>query len=150
VRVLEADGHLADIPLHVGAQRIDRGATGLRQEDVLALSPDGTRVAQIQNGELGGLNLVTCNLSSATCRTVLHDIPAYGAVWSPDGKTIGYLIGMSECGPCPSPPPPPAGIWLVNADGTGQRQLSANALYVVLSPNSTWDTTVPAVWQPVP
>ena len=76
------------------------------------------------------------------------DAAAFGLIWSPDGETIGYLTGVSVCGPCPSPPPPPAGIWLVNADGTGQRQLTANAFSFGLAPISTWDTPVPAVWQP--
>jgi hypothetical protein len=148
VRVLEADGDLVDIPLDAGADRIDHGATALRQDSELALSPDGTRVAQIQDGELGYGDLMTCDLSSGTCRAVMHDPAAFGLVWSPDGQTIAYLIGPSVCGPCPSPPPSPPGLWLINADGTGQRQLSADALYIVLTPYSTWDTTVPAVWQP--
>lgn len=143
VRVLEADGHLVDVPLDVGADRIDHGATALRQDLELAFSPDGTQAAQIETGGLGFGDLMACDLSTATCRTVTHDPGAFGPVWSPDGQTIAYLIGMSVCGPCPSPPPSPPGIWLINADGTGQRQLSADALYF-----STWNTTAPAVWQP--
>jgi Tol biopolymer transport system component len=143
VRVITALDHLLDVPLDSGVERIDHGVTAVGYP-----SPDGTRVAQIPLDDPDGVqfpsgDLMICELGTTNCDLVAEDIPAPVPLWwSPDGQTIGYLMNMT-CGPCPSAPLPPEGIWLVNVDGTGHRQLT-NALWM------DWNTDGAPVWQPRP
>lgn len=128
VRVLDVAGHLVDIPLDVRAEPIDHGAfPGSRG----LLSPDGMRM--VIRGPFDATDLMTdlmiCDLDSSRCDLIASNIPVSVPLWwSPDGQTIGYLMDIT-CGPCPSQPLPSQGIWLINPDGTGQRQLT-NGLFM--------------------
>jgi hypothetical protein len=83
----------------------------------VAISPDGSRVLQLVEPTTGPTaDLVLADFPAGHRERLIEGLPT-GRVpvwWSPDGRTIGYLIhGQS----------PDQGMWLVNADGTGRRKL---------------------------
>ena len=51
---------------------------------------------------------------------------AVSPAWSPDGTQIAYAVGVGPIivGGSPGENGPPAGIYVVNADGSGSRQLT--------------------------
>ena len=71
---------------------------------------------------------------------MIEGLPSiWGPVWwSPDGRTIGYLIDVQG---------PKQGIWLVNADGTGLRKLVGGSLVIGRDVYGL-DVTLLKVWQP--
>jgi Tol biopolymer transport system component len=99
----------------------DPGEPGERS-DVLVVRPDGTGLRNLTQGSCSG----DC-LSS--------DDPA----WSPDGRRIAFERAI---GPLPTDGPPPiAGIFVMNADGSGVRQVTQ------LEPGSGTEDHAPA-WSP--
>jgi dipeptidyl aminopeptidase/acylaminoacyl peptidase len=76
--------------------------------DELAITGD----RRVNEGEGAPIDIYT--VSTGDIRTV-GDVQAFLLTWSPDGTTIAFTHGENE---------PDTGIWLVDADGTNQRQLT--------------------------
>ncbi|GAB4501444.1 MAG: hypothetical protein Fur0035_09860 [Anaerolineales bacterium] len=93
-----------------------------------AWSPDGQKIAFVRE-QNGNADIWLMN-ASGTQATALTDSLDYQGnfVWSPDGGQIAYFSGSD---------PNSAALMVMNADGSGQRQLSdAHQPFVVWSPDS--------------
>jgi Tol biopolymer transport system component len=114
-------------------------ATGSRESEA-AWSPDGTRLAfaaerddplgdillaEVRPGRLENLRNLTPRLPPAA---TLERAPA----WSPEGSRIAYVSNQSGV----------TKLWVVNADGSGARQLTGNDpavdLFPTWSPDGRW------------
>lgn len=99
--------------------------TGLRRvthdrwvDDQLAWSPDGRRLVFSSSRASGTFGLSVINVNGTGYRRLTRDVGAVPA-WSPDGSTIAYqrynpaagTSGLDE-------------LWLMNSDGSNQRQLT--------------------------
>jgi TolB protein len=98
-----------------------------------ALTADGARLAYVDSNDriavsdAGGANVR--DLTSDPTR--LDEYPT----WSPDGRRIAYYT---------NPQNPVVELWVMNADGSGKRELVSNG--GIRDPNSTYDW--PIAWSP--
>lgn len=74
-----------------------------------------------------GVNLMVMDRDGSNQRVLVND--GFNATWSPDGSQLAFSTGSSR----------PAGIYVVNRDGTGLR--------LVIGTSLTWETLQP-VWSP--
>ena len=82
-------------------------------------SPDGTRIAYLDNG------IWVMNADGTNRRLLL--LSSTRPAWSPDSTRIAYATYAPGIG----------GIWVVNADGTNRQQLATSGVTPVWSPDST-------------
>lgn len=82
-----------------------------------AWAPDGRRIV-FQSEGASGSGIAVINADGTGFRRLTHDGEAVPA-WSPDGKTIAFSLGTSRGGDTAT-----YGVWLMNADGSNQRQLT--------------------------
>ena len=95
-------------------------------------SPDGSLIAYMSDGD-GDFDLCVMDSSGEFLRQLTsNSIPEYTPRWSPDGLRLAF--GMSSAGE------DHWDIYIINADGTGLRQLTDTPEgYTAISP----------VWRPV-
>jgi Tol biopolymer transport system component len=105
-------GALGGTPVHL----FDLPSDIFAEENLLALSPDGTRITYLGSGpEGGGLQVSTLD-GSAVHRISADLVVGYWSApaWSPDGTQVAFLG---------SPPAGPYGVWLAAPDGSTLRRL---------------------------
>ncbi|HXD56891.1 MAG TPA: hypothetical protein VN606_03190 [Thermoleophilaceae bacterium] len=89
-------------------------------------SPDGSKVAYSVYRD--GIYVIGAGGGQPT-RLTTNPLGDIDPAWSPDGRQI--VFSRQYDGNCTSPPTPTVGgqcrlLWIMNADGTGQRQLTDN------------------------
>jgi TolB protein len=78
-----------------------------------AWSPDGRRIVFTRcSGRCTQFSLWTLNVNGSGLRRLTHGTLDLSPAWSPDGTTIAFVRGY------------PDAIWLMDADGSNQRQLT--------------------------
>ena len=95
------------------------------------LSPDRSRIAYLRGGDVdGGDLMITGVLGDAEGQPLAiapeHKVGPAGLAWSPDGSQLVFHSDRR-------------GLWIVNSDGTGLRQIDGGTVSAVDDP-----------WQPVP
>lgn len=142
----EGAGRVFEVPLDPRVDRVDHGflpaGPGVMPSGV-AISPDGTQVLQlVERPRVLISDLMLADFRNAGATRLVEGLPSnLGPVWwSPDGRTIGYLIDVET---------PEQGIWLVNPDGTGLHKLVGGSLVIGRGLEGL-DTTLLKVWQPRP
>jgi Tol biopolymer transport system component len=97
-----------------------------------AWSPDGTKLAFESTRDGGDEEIYVMDLATRTvARLTDNDVHDEGPAWSPDGRFIAFTRAAT--------PTAPGDIWVMNADGTGERPLLATPI-AEESPD----------WQPLP
>jgi TolB protein len=82
-----------------------------------AWAPDGKRIV-FQSSPASGSGISVINVNGTGFRRLTDDLEGVPQ-WSPDGKTIAFALGTSRAGNTAT-----YGIWLMNPDGSNQRQLT--------------------------
>lgn len=97
-------------------------------ENVPRWSPDGAQMTYTSN-QRGHYEIWVANVASGVAKPLtqtyfdtllLANIEQKVPAWSPDGKLIAYWSGVEGSDPRPNLP---RDVWVMNADGTDQRQL---------------------------
>jgi Tol biopolymer transport system component len=104
-----------------GLQRVFPSASHLTELEP-AWSPDGSRIAFVSTRAppLGNTEIYVAEPGSDTyTRLTRHPFRSVGPSWSPDGRLIAFTRGPSGFRP---------EVWVMNADGTGLRQLTSTAI----------------------
>jgi dipeptidyl aminopeptidase/acylaminoacyl peptidase len=102
-----------------------------------AFSPDGTKLAFQTGREAGDLEIYVMNLDGSGLTNVSRHPEAgdFGRVaWSPDGSKILFRSSAEQTDP--SPDPEGQLLWVVNADGSGRRQLDSVVQAAVFTADS--------------
>ena len=88
-----------------------------------AWSPDGQRIAFVRGNGPGDSNIYVMNADGSGLQSLTrHPRPDAGPAWSPDGHRIAFRRDLT-CGN-PGCGGPEAGIYVMNADGSGQQKLT--------------------------
>lgn len=107
-------------------------------------SPNGKRLlfvrelrAATNRNPLASTEIWVMNSNGSGQRRLTHGAQDLEAAWSPDGSTIAFQRTTNPGGT--SHPLQEAAIWVMNADGSGQRRLTSGAsdLNLVWSPNGS-------------
>jgi eukaryotic-like serine/threonine-protein kinase len=97
-------------------------------------SPDGSEVAFLSDSGGHGNLWVLSTRTELLRQITFEDDPAVSLgvpVWSPDGRAIAFVSSKGRTGF-------DFGVWLVNPDGTNQRNIARQGLGVAWSPDSQW------------
>jgi Tol biopolymer transport system component len=92
-----------------------------------AWSPDATKIAcivQTRGGKYCTVKVVNADGSNATDLPSGQPMGSLGPAWSPDGRRIVVSSSWN-----PSSQKPPAHIFVMNADGSGRRQLTSGSAF---------------------
>jgi TolB protein len=94
-------------------------------ETSIAWSPDGRKIAFFD----AGISVV--NADGSGLHRLAQNVAFFDVSWSPDGRKITFVRlrhpmnpGPATGEPPPPSPPPAADLWVMNTDGTGQRNLT--------------------------
>ncbi len=111
-----------------GQRRLTRGMgplfrlpgtpSGLSRPPAPAWSPDGLRIAFLGKPS-GSWELDVINVNGSGQRRLTYS-GAGSPAWSPDGRTIAFVASRPE---------EAFGVYVVNADGSGRRNLSRSTAY---------------------
>ena len=117
-------------------------------DDQAALSPDNSSLAFVSSREAGSTDIFIMDLASGQVRN-LTSAPGgdFRPSWSPDGQTIAFSSDRGTGFPHGDYPGPAgkwehvqvASIYLINADGTGLRQLTTDPEIMAGSPRWSLD-----------
>jgi Tol biopolymer transport system component len=102
-----------------------RALTHKITETFMSWSPDARKIAFFD----GAISVV--NADGSGLRRLARNVAFHGPSWSPDGRKLIFvrLRHPKKIRPATGTPPPPspspaADLWVVNADGSGQRNLT--------------------------
>jgi Tol biopolymer transport system component len=139
---VNADGvPLYDVPVNGGRPRLlSRGGSEkagdncvLRREDFLSFSPDGASLLISRgNGRFEGENKWIARLDYAAGRSrrlTDRQHAAFSTTWSPDGARIAYVSLPTDPAREVSAGYSLTRLWVMAADGSGKRQLTADPRY---------------------
>ncbi|HET9755376.1 MAG TPA: hypothetical protein VFP66_02645 [Candidatus Limnocylindrales bacterium] len=133
---------------------IDPDGSNLRALDIDAwveypsFSPDGTAIA-FMGHEAGDYEIYVADITTGETRQ-LTDSPGNDGwpVWSSDGSTIAFTSERDDCSFVPSdqecwrtdePADQHRDVWVMNADGSGQRRVTSEAAqFVAWSPDGRY------------
>jgi TolB protein len=102
--------------LHVATSAQPRQLTdGSANDQVLNWAPDGTRFV-FHSDRTGKNQLYTMSLDGRVTRLTTSSSDDRSGAWSPDGKMIAFMSDRESDA---------AGVFVMDADGTGARRLSA-------------------------
>ena len=94
-------------------------------ETFMSWSPDGRKIAFFD----AGISVVSTDGSGL--RRLARNVAFHGPSWSPDGRKLIFVRLRHPWNPRPATgeppppsPPPAADLWMMNADGSGQRNLT--------------------------
>jgi Tol biopolymer transport system component len=94
-------------------------------ETSIAWSPDGRKIAFFD----AGISVV--NADGSGLRRLARNVAFFDLSWAPDGRKMTFVRlrhpmnqGPATGEPPPPSPPPAADLWVMNTDGTGQRNLT--------------------------
>jgi Tol biopolymer transport system component len=99
---------------------------GKSYNDGPAWSPDGRTLAFVSNRDGRAFHVYLMNADGREVRQLTNGTEDDGTpAWSPDGTKIVFARGFAACiavvgQPCPGPD-----LFVINADGTGERQLTS-------------------------
>ena len=97
-------------------------------------SPDGNEIAFLSDSG-GHSNLWVSSVHDSLLRQItFEDEPTVSVgvpVWSPDGRSIAFVSSKGRTGF-------DFGVWLINPDGTNQRNIAKQGLGVAWSADSQW------------
>jgi dipeptidyl aminopeptidase/acylaminoacyl peptidase len=141
----EEAGRLYEVPLDPRLAPVYSGflPAGPGVIPQVVFSPDGSRVLQLVEPTVDPFaDLWLVDFPAGNRERLVYGLPSGPilAWWSPDGRTIGYLIVAQALD---------QGMYLVNADGTGVRRL-VGAPLVIGGEHLELDATLLKVWQPRP
>lgn len=117
-------GHIYVVSLATGR------STALAAGAEPVLSPSGTQLAYVDNGQLWVM------AADGSDQRQLTQLGAGPPTWSPDGSRLVYTRwNVDPCYPGPATKCAITDIWTVNSDGTGERKLLGFALSPAWSPD---------------
>ncbi|HEU5013833.1 MAG TPA: hypothetical protein VFT66_15030 [Roseiflexaceae bacterium] len=144
---LLADGvPLHSIPAQGGSER-EIVPWMLAHPDFLAISPDGTRIAATEGGNRQtwtNKHIVTVDMASGTRTQITGNaVAAFSPTWSPDGKQLAYVagpdVGSVGGGEAAQKGMEQRHIWVMNADGSDNRQITTGDTFYDERPRWTAD-----------
>lgn len=90
-----------------------------------SISPDGTRFVMTREVDTEEhTDIFTLDIASKTCHRLTDDRAYYDEpAWSPDGRQIVFMRYEVPSWPTSRNFPSTAGLWIMNADGTGRLEI---------------------------
>jgi Tol biopolymer transport system component len=83
-------------------------------------SPDGRRLAFVTAGDRAGSEIHVVAVDGSGEQRLTRNHADFAPVWSPDGRKLAFARGADR-----------ADVYVMSADGSGQRMLTRGALYAV-------------------
>lgn len=132
--------HVAPVDRHAEPLNL---TLGLQSSIPYGWSPDGTQILFSSRGE-HNIDIHVMNSDGTNVRNLTGNAAdgSWGGAWSPDGRQIAFsMFGPAE--PEPTGPRGEIQTWVMDVDGSNQRQLTALPALVqapVWSPDGEWLT----------